>query len=436
MKKELLMTFVAFATISASAQVSVQKAPISSHRSEAFKKMNNKLADVNAFNYAPKALTGKKNIVSIKKADEKAIELTPDYSETIYRYNAQYPLAFVCQCMYEGASHKVDGNKAYLKPYADIDNALVGTFVEGDNIYSAQYGADSITFKCDEPVAFYTNEKNEKVNVYLRPSTLGYKEDFSGYEVVPTGENTFGAYYFKKYDELFVSEDVVLALYAENEDTPIDEEHTITYLDVVPQEIYKDAMMRAIVKGKCLNGASNDFVSEAAAIVSNDYLLVNGVCGINPHAWVMFLLDDEEDPNLYYVPEDLMLSSVTNNGTSYLYTTVGMKQDGNYNMVGDDDDFSYPSYYSLTENADESYTLKSAQNTAFGEYYYTNADVDNDVLRWYDLTINIYNAVPTSIASVKNSSKQENAMYNLAGQRINKLQRGINIVNGKKVVVK
>ena len=99
-----------------------------------------------------------------------------------------------------------------------------------------------------------------------------------------------------------------------------------------------------------------------------------------------------------------------------------------------DEEYYYPSYYSLTSNDDGSYTLKSANNTAFGEYYYTNQEDGDNVYNWYDLTINIYDEVPTSIASVKNST--DNIMYNLAGQRIEKLQRGINIVNGKKVVIK
>ncbi|MBP5479799.1 MAG: hypothetical protein J6Y15_10620, partial [Bacteroidaceae bacterium] len=178
MKKELLMTFVAFATVSASAQVRVQKSPLSGHRSETFKSMKSKFAGVNAklaAKDAPKSLTAKKNIVSIKKADAKDIELTQDYSETVYRYNSLYPNAFVCQCMYEGASHKVDGKKAYLKPYADIDNALVGTIYDGENMYSEDYSADSITFNCEEPVGFYysnPDDKTKKVNVYLRPSAL------------------------------------------------------------------------------------------------------------------------------------------------------------------------------------------------------------------------------------------------------------------------
>ena len=444
MKKELLMTLVAFATISASAQVRVQKSPLSAHRSETFKSMKSKFAGVNAklaANDEPKPLTAKKNIVSIKKADAKAIELTPDYSETVYRYNSLYPYAFLFQCMYEGASHKVDGNKAYFKPYADIDNALVGTMYDGKNMYSEDYNADSITFNCEEPVGFYypnPDDKTKKVNVYIRPSEMAYKEDFTGFEVVPTEAKTFGAYYIALNDELLLPEDVILALYAENETTPIDEEHTIALLDIAPKKMYENAMLRATVKGTCHNDAINDFEHEGAAVIGNSYILIKGVSGINPDAWVMFIAYSE-DGSVYYVPEDLMLASTTSNNSPMLFTTVGMKYNGeewNFNMEEEDEKYYYPSYYSITENIDNSYTINSAQNTAFGEYYFAGEDVENDVLRLYDLTITLHNEAPTAIASVKNSTKQDNAMYNLAGQRINKLQRGINIVNGKKVVIK
>lgn len=44
---------------------------------------------------------------------------------------------------------------------------------------------------------------------------------------------------------------------------------------------------------------------------------------------------------------------------------------------------------------------------------------------------------PTGIAITSASSEQEeNAVYNLAGQRMNKAQKGVNIVNGKKVFIK
>ena len=43
----------------------------------------------------------------------------------------------------------------------------------------------------------------------------------------------------------------------------------------------------------------------------------------------------------------------------------------------------------------------------------------------------------TAIEGVKaNNSANEGAIYNMAGQRVSKLQKGLNIVNGKKIVVK
>ena len=42
----------------------------------------------------------------------------------------------------------------------------------------------------------------------------------------------------------------------------------------------------------------------------------------------------------------------------------------------------------------------------------------------------------TGINSVESNVKNSNAIYNMAGQRLQKLQKGLNIVGGKKVVVK
>ena len=39
-----------------------------------------------------------------------------------------------------------------------------------------------------------------------------------------------------------------------------------------------------------------------------------------------------------------------------------------------------------------------------------------------------------SFSSMKSMKKEESSIYNLAGQRIQKMQKGINIVNGKKVL--
>lgn len=41
---------------------------------------------------------------------------------------------------------------------------------------------------------------------------------------------------------------------------------------------------------------------------------------------------------------------------------------------------------------------------------------------------------PTAISNVKAENASDNAIYNFAGQRMNKLSKGINIVNGKKII--
>ena len=42
---------------------------------------------------------------------------------------------------------------------------------------------------------------------------------------------------------------------------------------------------------------------------------------------------------------------------------------------------------------------------------------------------------PTAIDAIETGS-EAGAIYNVAGQRVSKLQKGINIVGGKKIVVK
>ena len=48
----------------------------------------------------------------------------------------------------------------------------------------------------------------------------------------------------------------------------------------------------------------------------------------------------------------------------------------------------------------------------------------------------VFDDDPTGINLTPTLSEGEEAIYNVAGQRLNKVQKGINIVNGKKVMVK
>ena len=49
-----------------------------------------------------------------------------------------------------------------------------------------------------------------------------------------------------------------------------------------------------------------------------------------------------------------------------------------------------------------------------------------------------FDETPTGIGSIDNGKQtiENGTIYNLAGQRISKLQRGVNVVNGRKVIVK
>ena len=60
-------------------------------------------------------------------------------------------------------------------------------------------------------------------------------------------------------------------------------------------------------------------------------------------------------------------------------------------------------------------------------------DAEGNAYRFED----IYGSSPTSIRQIDNGElRMDNSIYNLVGQRLNKMQRGVNIVGGKKIMVK
>ena len=48
----------------------------------------------------------------------------------------------------------------------------------------------------------------------------------------------------------------------------------------------------------------------------------------------------------------------------------------------------------------------------------------------------VFDELPTSVKGIETSQNENAEIYNLAGQRLNKAQKGVNIINGKKVLVK
>ena len=58
---------------------------------------------------------------------------------------------------------------------------------------------------------------------------------------------------------------------------------------------------------------------------------------------------------------------------------------------------------------------------------YIHANTDASVRLFID-------DVETGIEAINGVEAEEGAIYNIAGQRLGKMQKGINIVNGKKII--
>ena len=55
---------------------------------------------------------------------------------------------------------------------------------------------------------------------------------------------------------------------------------------------------------------------------------------------------------------------------------------------------------------------------------------------WKDCFARIVEGDPTAIESIQAGAKADTAVYSLSGQRLDAPRKGINIINGKKVVIK
>lgn len=79
---------------------------------------------------------------------------------------------------------------------------------------------------------------------------------------------------------------------------------------------------------------------------------------------------------------------------------------------------------------------KAMKDGAATDYWDTNTTIDNARIYFLEKDPNFTYAVdPTFISEAKEAKAGNGVIVNLAGQKINKLQKGVNIVNGKKVFV-
>ena len=97
---------------------------------------------------------------------------------------------------------------------------------------------------------------------------------------------------------------------------------------------------------------------------------------------------------------------------------------------------------------DGTFTLYYPSNYAsYGPEGYLTVDPDSktfsgvkeeatEYAKWQFLTQEEFDAIPTAIKAIAEKSAASKAIFNVAGQQVKSLQKGLNIVDGKKVYVK
>lgn len=438
MKKFLLVAALAFVTMGASANNGVKKASFNREK-KAVQVSNTVVKNLSGVTAALKAIDPK-NVkenysANVTRADGE-VTLIPAYSEWTYHYESDF--GFIPQIMYSGASYLVKDGKAYLKPFADL--GMVGGVVEKDvtNAYSED-GADSITFSVGK-IASYKGADSTTVDLFLEPC---YIENYAPHRL---NQKTFGAYYFAEADELYIPASTALALFTSDETAtdPFSTKYVARMLDLLPQADYQENMSKATFTATSYYGTDNDWSGDAQAYLGDGYLCIKGISNADEEAWIEFDAT-EEDETVYELFQDQWINTYkfyTDATRTETYrgvvTTVGLLQaDGNLTGFNKAADFS--SFFQMTDNADETSTLENTDNTVYGEYIYGETDEQGGMNNAANMKINIlYESVADGIQSVgvESSAKFQNAIYNMAGQRVGKNFKGLVIKNGKKVVVK
>jgi hypothetical protein len=158
----------------------------------------------------------------------------------------------------------------------------------------------------------------------------------------------------------------------------------------------------------------------------------------NPDAWMKFAMD-ENDESLYNVSALQGFTQITYKGDPGILVMEGAKHDGS-SVTGFTGSSLMDSNVSFkwVDNADETSTLSILDNTAMGNYIIASTAEGVKGLGFFEafanMTINITYESIVGINEVKGNKQQNDAIYNIAGQRLNKVQKGINIINGKKVL--
>ena len=158
----------------------------------------------------------------------------------------------------------------------------------------------------------------------------------------------------------------------------------------------------------------------------------------NEDGKLLFTSADEIEPNVPYLMKAsaAITEPMTFNGVTVKAAAESLVAEGdNFNFVGTyTGTTALEGDYVLTENA---FTKAKGGNTikAYRAYIKTVADAAEEEASARELLISI-DGVLTAIDAIDGKKISTGAIYNLAGQKVKKAQKGVFIQDGKKVIVK
>jgi hypothetical protein len=437
MKKFLLYALAAFAAVNVSAADGVKKANFQKVEKATFAADAHLGLVSKSLNAAMQAMsqeTASQEITAIQKAPELS-ELIPCYSESAGMHLPGYGM--FTMNMYEEASFLVKDGKAYFQPFSNM-GMVEGVVEAGLANRFSEYGADSVTFTVDYIGALETGEK-----LFLEPC------DWVDYTAVRMeGAKTFGAYYFAEYNELYIPD--ILALFYEDplETKPYKPAYVVYNLDLLPQSLYDEVTCMGNATANSAFDPYDPYATDNAKVLfsednnGNSVVYVKGIeMSFNPDAWVKFVAD-ENDESIYKVSPMQGLTPVSVSGDPAILVTEGAKHNGSAltGFTGTGLNNSYTTF-KWSDNADETSSLTVASDEALGNYIIAvTADKGPSGLGFYEafanMNINITYESIVGIKEVKGNKQQNDAIYNIAGQRVAKDYKGLVIKNGKKYLVK
>ena len=225
------------------------------------------------------------------------------------------------------------------------------------------------------------------------------------------------------------------------EKSPVSPSDVLYPMDLMPQSLYAEYTSKANASAVGGFDGTPYATNNAIAVFGEDCVYVKGAeMSFNPDAWIKFAMD-ENDESLYNVSALQGFTQITYKGDPGILVMEGAKHDGS-SVTGFTGSSLMDSNVSFkwVDNADETSTLSILDNTAMGNYIIASTAEGVKGLGFYEafanMTINITYESIVGINEVKGNKQQNDAIYNIAGQRVAKDYKGLVIKNGKKYLVK